>query len=99
MCGFSRAGYARARGRRSRHLRPLPLALKVWRKSERIVRVELDEAGALELLRPALLPAAYFQETNPKQSEMVGLSTESRPKCSSWCSRRSASSLPARQHE
>jgi prolyl-tRNA synthetase len=41
----------------------LPLGLRVLRKIERIVREELEKAGALELLLPALLPAEYFQET------------------------------------
>ena len=33
------------------------------RKIEAIVREEMDRAGALEILMPALLPAEYFQET------------------------------------
>ncbi|MFO0664791.1 MAG: proline--tRNA ligase [Polyangiaceae bacterium] len=41
----------------------LPLGLRVLRKVERIVREELDKAGALEILMPALLPAEYFKET------------------------------------
>lgn len=41
----------------------LPLGLRVLRKIEGIVRRELDRAGALELLLPALLPAEYFKET------------------------------------
>jgi prolyl-tRNA synthetase len=56
-----RAGYARRIG--AGIYAYLPLALKVLRKIERIVRDELDKAGALELLLPALLPAEYFQET------------------------------------
>ena len=56
-----RAGYARRIG--AGIYAYLPLGLKVLRKIERIVRDELDKAGALELLLPALLPAEYFQET------------------------------------
>jgi prolyl-tRNA synthetase len=42
----------------------LPLGVRVLRKIERIVRQEMDAAGALELLLPALLPADYFRETD-----------------------------------
>jgi prolyl-tRNA synthetase len=56
-----RAGYARRVG--AGIYAYLPLGLKVLRKIERIVRDELDKAGALELLLPALLPAELFQET------------------------------------
>src|SRR5436190_2112827 len=41
----------------------LPLGLRVLRKVEGIVRQEMDRAGALELLMPALLPAEDFKET------------------------------------
>jgi len=41
----------------------LPLGLRVLRKIENIVRSEMDRAGALEVLMPAMLPAEYFQET------------------------------------
>jgi prolyl-tRNA synthetase len=41
----------------------LPLGLRVLRKIEAIVREEMDRAGALEILMPALLPAEYFKET------------------------------------
>ena len=56
-----RAGYARRVG--AGIYAYLPLGLKVLRKIERVVRDELDKAGALELLLPALLPAEYFRET------------------------------------
>ena len=56
-----RAGYARRVG--AGIYSYLPLGLRVLRKIEGIVRQELDRAGALELLLPALLPAEYFQET------------------------------------
>jgi prolyl-tRNA synthetase len=56
-----RAGYARRVG--AGIYSYLPLGLRVLRKVERIVREELDQAGALELLLPALLPAEYFRET------------------------------------
>ncbi|MGO9836684.1 MAG: proline--tRNA ligase [Polyangiaceae bacterium] len=41
----------------------LPLGLRVLRKVEAIVRQEMDRAGALEILMPAMLPAEYFKET------------------------------------
>lgn len=41
----------------------LPMGLRVLHKVEAIVRAELDRAGALEILMPALLPAEYFKET------------------------------------
>jgi prolyl-tRNA synthetase len=41
----------------------LPLGLRVLRKIERIIREEMDRAGAQEVLMPALLPSDYFQET------------------------------------
>jgi prolyl-tRNA synthetase len=41
----------------------LPLGLRVLRKVEEVVRTEMDRAGALEILMPALLPAEYFKET------------------------------------
>jgi prolyl-tRNA synthetase len=42
----------------------LPLGLRVLRKVERIVREEMDRAGALEILMPVLLPGEYYKETN-----------------------------------
>src|SRR5260370_4254932 len=56
-----RAGYIRRIGAGIYDF--LPLGLRVLRKIERIVRDEMDRAGALELLMPALLPAEYFRET------------------------------------
>src|SRR5690606_31257596 len=41
----------------------MPLGLKVLRKIERIVREEMDRAGALELLMPVVQPAELWQET------------------------------------
>jgi prolyl-tRNA synthetase len=41
----------------------LPLGFRVLKKVEAIVRAEMDRAGALEVLMPALLPAEYFRET------------------------------------
>src|SRR5258708_591994 len=58
---LSRAGYIRRIGAGIYDF--LPLGLRVLRKIERIVRDEMDRAGALELLMPALLPAEYFRET------------------------------------
>lgn len=39
----------------------LPLGLRSERKVEQIVREEMDRAGAIELLMPALLPAEAYQ--------------------------------------
>ncbi len=41
----------------------MPLGLRVMRRVERIVREEMDRAGALELLMPAVQPAELWQET------------------------------------
>jgi len=41
----------------------LPLGLRVLRKVEAIVRTEMDRAGALEVLMPAVQPAELWQES------------------------------------
>ncbi len=41
----------------------MPMGLKVLRKAERIVREEMDRAGALELLMPTVQPAELWQES------------------------------------
>ena len=41
----------------------LPLGLRTLRKVERIVREEMDKAGAQEVLMPAVQPAELWQET------------------------------------
>jgi len=41
----------------------LPLGLRVMRKVEKITREEMEKAGALEVLMPALQPAELWQET------------------------------------
>jgi prolyl-tRNA synthetase len=41
----------------------LPMGLKVLRKVERIVREEMDRAGAIELLMPTVQPAELWQES------------------------------------
>jgi len=41
----------------------LPLGARVLHKVEALVRREMDRAGALEVLMPALLPADYFKES------------------------------------
>jgi prolyl-tRNA synthetase len=58
---LSRAGYIRRVGAGIYDY--LPLGYRVLRKVEAIVRDEMDRAGALEILMPALLPAEYFKET------------------------------------
>jgi prolyl-tRNA synthetase len=58
---LSRAGYIRRVGAGIYDY--LPLGFRVLRKVERIVREEMERAGALEILMPALLPGEYFKET------------------------------------
>src|SRR5690606_36328631 len=41
----------------------LPLGLRVVRKVERIVREEMNRAGAQEILMPAVCPAELWQES------------------------------------
>ncbi|QJD57525.1 proline--tRNA ligase [Pseudomonas sp. gcc21] len=41
----------------------LPMGLRVLRKVEKIVREEMDNAGALEVLMPAIQPAELWQES------------------------------------
>ncbi|MGW8313399.1 MAG: proline--tRNA ligase [Desulfuromonadales bacterium] len=41
----------------------LPLGLKVIRKVEAIVREEMDRAGAIEILMPAVVPADLWEES------------------------------------
>ncbi|MFK7857635.1 MAG: proline--tRNA ligase [Granulosicoccus sp.] len=41
----------------------MPLGLKVLRKIEAIVREEMDKAGALEVLMPAIQPAELWEES------------------------------------
>src|SRR5512135_289834 len=41
----------------------MPLGLRVLRKVEAIVREEMNRAGAVELLMPAVVPAELWQET------------------------------------
>ncbi len=42
----------------------LPLGLRVLRKVETIIREEMNRAGALEVLMPAIQPAELWQESN-----------------------------------
>lgn len=41
----------------------LPLGLRVMRKVEKIIRQEMDNSGALELLMPAVQPSELWQES------------------------------------
>lgn len=41
----------------------MPMGLKVIRKVEAIIREEMDQAGAVELLMPVIQPAELWQET------------------------------------
>lgn len=58
---LTRAGYVRRVGAGIYSF--LPLGLRTLRNIERIVREEMDRAGAQEVLLPALLPSEYFKET------------------------------------
>ena len=58
---LSRAGFIRRVGAGIYDF--LPLGYRVLRKIQAVVREEMDRAGALEVLMPALLPAEYFKET------------------------------------
>src|ERR1700733_13536303 len=42
----------------------LPMGLRTLRKVERIVREEMDRAGALELIMPTVQPGELWQESN-----------------------------------
>lgn len=42
----------------------MPAGLRVVRKVEKVVREEMDRAGALEILMPAVQPADLWQESN-----------------------------------
>src|ERR1700691_5673734 len=46
----------------------LPLGLRALRKVERIVREEMDRAGALEVLMPALQPPEIWQQSGRYES-------------------------------
>ncbi|SFX49113.1 proline--tRNA ligase [Marinospirillum alkaliphilum] len=56
-----RAGFIRSHG--SGLYTWLPLGLRTLRKVERIVREEMDKAGAQEVLMPAIQPAELWQES------------------------------------
>src|SRR5712671_7149961 len=46
----------------------LPLGLRVLRKVEQIVRSEMDRAGAIEVLMPALQPPEIWQQSGRYQT-------------------------------
>jgi prolyl-tRNA synthetase len=46
----------------------LPLGLRALKKAERIVREEMDRAGAVELLMPALTPIGLWEQTGRFQA-------------------------------
>src|SRR5438067_3038658 len=46
----------------------LPLGLRALRKVEQIVREEMDRAGALEVLMPALQPPEIWQQSGRYQT-------------------------------
>ncbi|HWE37225.1 MAG TPA: proline--tRNA ligase [Isosphaeraceae bacterium] len=55
----------------------LPLGLRVLRKVERLIREELDAAGAVELLMPALHPVELWRESG-RYDHMGGILMELR---------------------
>jgi len=78
----------------------LPLGVRVLKKVEAIVRREMDRAGALEVLMPALLPADYFKESGrwdgfgdtlfrlkDRKGGDYHLGRPPRPRDSQWCFR------------
>ncbi|MBQ2639704.1 MAG: proline--tRNA ligase [Bacilli bacterium] len=46
----------------------LPLGLRVFRKIEKIVREEMDNAGAQELVMPSLLPESYYIDSGRRET-------------------------------
>ncbi|MDH4093623.1 MAG: proline--tRNA ligase, partial [Betaproteobacteria bacterium] len=46
----------------------LPLGVRALRKVERVVREEMNRAGALELIMPAVQPAELWQESGRWQA-------------------------------
>ena len=46
----------------------LPLGLRVFRKIENIVREEMDNAGAQELVMPSLLPESYYIDSGRRET-------------------------------
>src|SRR5437762_13991180 len=51
----------------------LPLGLRALRKVEQIVREEMDRAGAMEVLMPALQPPEIWQRSGRYQAPRQGL--------------------------
>src|SRR6185312_15744595 len=49
----------------------LPLGLRALRKVEQIVREEMDRAGALEVLMPALQPPEIWQQSGRYETAQV----------------------------
>ncbi len=47
----------------------LPLGYRTLRKIERIVREEMNAAGAIELHMPAMTPLAWWEEDRPGRGE------------------------------
>ena len=61
----------------------LPLGLRALRKVEKIVREEMDRAGAVEVLMPALQPPEIWQASGPlrnRQRRVVQAQGQRRPR-------------------
>ena len=63
----------------------LPLGWRVIQRIERIVREELDRAGAQEILMPASIPAELWQETGRWEKYGPELLRFKDRKGSDWC--------------
>ncbi len=45
----------------------LPMGLRVYRKIENIIREEMNNANAQELIMPSLIPMTYYEESGRKE--------------------------------
>src|SRR6185437_15628574 len=53
----------------------LPLGMRVMRKMQAIIKEEMDNAGAQEMVTPVLHPLGLWQETNRDKAKGFGLIT------------------------
>ena len=80
----------------------LPLGLKVLRHVEDIIREELNQLGAVELLMPTIQPATLWQETGRWDStgaELLKIQDRYQRDCCFWPdTRRSCHGYCAKEH-
>ena len=65
----------------------LPLGLRALRKAEAIVRGEMDTAGAIELLLPALTPLSLWEQSGRAEEfagELIRFSVRRRDRTAQW---------------